>query len=358
MFADAQRGDGSIPSSPYLGFSTTLIDYPAYWVEASYDYVLHTGDVAYSRRYHDVLVRLLDGWYASQARHDGLIVNRLGPMDYGYIRRTGTVVTYYNAIYARALALGAALAGWVGDVGRAAAWKARSSAVARRTRDVFWDPAAGAFQDAEGSTAAHPQDGNAFAILAGADLRRRRANGDLVPRPPQPTRLREHDGRVERVRRPSLGDARPRAGLSVHLVLRGAGPVRGRPRRVRRRAGATRVGLHASSGATRYDLGGDRPVWRRLSEHVYQLRVGVVSRSCPRLDRIRARDPSDVARLCDVHRRSAGARSRVGEGRGLDARTARSGSNGGAGRTAARGSPSPIRPGLGVCFADELSKYG
>jgi len=171
MFADAQREDGSIPSSPYLGFSTTLIDYPAYWVEASHDYVLHTGDLGYARKYQPVLIRLLDGWYPSQARPDGLIVNTYGPMDYGYIRRTGSVVTYYNAAYARALVFGAVIAGWVGDVAHVGAWKARAAAVARRTHELLWDPAAGAFQDAEGSTAAHPQDGNAFAILAGAASR-------------------------------------------------------------------------------------------------------------------------------------------------------------------------------------------
>ena len=65
MFAEAQHADGSIPSSPYLDFSTVLIDYPAYWVEASYDYVLHTGDLGYARRYHQTLIRLFDGWYPS-----------------------------------------------------------------------------------------------------------------------------------------------------------------------------------------------------------------------------------------------------------------------------------------------------
>ena len=171
MFGDAQRANGSIPSSPYLNFSTTLIDYPSYWVEASHDYVLHTGDLAYARRYHATLVRLLNGWYPSLARHDGLIVNTQGPMDYGYIRRTGEVVAYYNAGYARALGLGAKLAGWVGDIARAGAWRARSTAVSAAIRQAFWDPAAGAFQDSEGSTAAHPQDGNSFAILAGAASR-------------------------------------------------------------------------------------------------------------------------------------------------------------------------------------------
>jgi alpha-L-rhamnosidase-like protein len=171
MFAEAQHADGSIPSSPYLDFSTVLIDYPAYWVEASYDYVLHTGDLEYARRYHQTLIRLLDGWYPSLARADGLIVNTQGPMDYGYIRRTGTVVAYYNGGYARALSLGAALAQWVGDVAHAGSWTQRSRTVAATMRRVFWDPQAGAFKDSEESTAAHPQDANAFAILAGSATR-------------------------------------------------------------------------------------------------------------------------------------------------------------------------------------------
>ncbi|HWL33207.1 MAG TPA: alpha-L-rhamnosidase C-terminal domain-containing protein [Gaiellaceae bacterium] len=171
MFADAQRGDGSIPSSPYVNFSTTLIDYPAYWIEASYDYVLHTGDIGYARRYHQTLIRLLDGWYRSIARPDGLIVNTHGPMDYGYIRRTGEVVAYYNGGYARALRLGSELARWVGDVAHAGSWQQRSGTLATTIRRVFWDSSVGAFQDSEASTAAHPQDANAFAILAGAATR-------------------------------------------------------------------------------------------------------------------------------------------------------------------------------------------
>ena len=60
---------------------------------------------------------------------------------------------------------------WVGDVARAGAWSRRSTALAATIRQVFWDPPAGAFQDSERSTIAHPQDANAFAILAGAATR-------------------------------------------------------------------------------------------------------------------------------------------------------------------------------------------
>ena len=171
MFAEAQHGSGAIPSSPYLNFSTVLIDYPAYWVEASYDYVLHTGDLEYARRYHSTLVRLLDRWYPSIARADGLIVNTQGPMDYGYIRRTGEVVAYYNAGYARALRLGSYLARWIGDIAHAGSWQLRADTTATTIRRVFWDASASAFQDSAASAAAHPQDANAFAILAGAASR-------------------------------------------------------------------------------------------------------------------------------------------------------------------------------------------
>ena len=102
------------------------------------------------------------------ARGDGLIVNTFGPHDYGYIRRTGSVVGYYNAGYSAALGLAAKLATWTGDSARAAAWDARAAAIAARVREVFWDDVAGAFLDSEGGQVAHPQDANALAVLAGA----------------------------------------------------------------------------------------------------------------------------------------------------------------------------------------------
>lgn len=168
MFARAQHSNGAIPSSPYLDFRTVLIDYPAYWVEATHDYVLHTGDLAFAREVYPVLSRLMDGWYPSLTRADGLIVNTVGTMDYGYIRRTGNVVGYYNAGYARALGFAAKLAAWTGHPVRASAWDARSVRVAARIRQVFWDETASAFLDSEGGSVAHPQDANAFAVLAGA----------------------------------------------------------------------------------------------------------------------------------------------------------------------------------------------
>ena len=48
MFAEAQRGDGIDPVEPVPRLLDDPIHYPSYWVEASHDYVLHTGDLDYT----------------------------------------------------------------------------------------------------------------------------------------------------------------------------------------------------------------------------------------------------------------------------------------------------------------------
>jgi Bacterial alpha-L-rhamnosidase C-terminal domain len=52
-------------------------------------------------------------------------------------------------------------------VRRATVWRARAQQLAGRFASAFWDPSVGAFQDTTEDDAVHPQDGNAFAILAG-----------------------------------------------------------------------------------------------------------------------------------------------------------------------------------------------
>ncbi len=56
------------------------------------------------------LETLMNTWYPAQIGPDGLLVDNLGPFDYGYIPRTGSTVAYYNAGYVRALRLAAKLA--------------------------------------------------------------------------------------------------------------------------------------------------------------------------------------------------------------------------------------------------------
>lgn len=166
-FAGAQHGDGSIPASPIFDGSTTLFDYNAYWLIALHDYVLASGDLGFARAVWPNVVRLLDGYYASKTLPNGLVRSDLGFYDYGYIRRRGEVVAYFNAQYAYALTRAAELAAWIGDRAHATGWTARSKAVAAAFTDAFWDPGVGAFGDTTVDRATHPQDGNAFAALAG-----------------------------------------------------------------------------------------------------------------------------------------------------------------------------------------------
>lgn len=166
-YAGAQHGDGSIPASPSMNGALTLFDYNAYWVEDVYDYVLYTGDLALARQVWPSLVKLMNTWYPAQMGPDGLLVDGLGPADYGYIPRTGTTVAYYNAGYVRALRLAAQIASWVGQAGQAGAWTARIAPVASAFTTAFWDGTVGAYRDATVGQVVHPEDGNVFAVLAG-----------------------------------------------------------------------------------------------------------------------------------------------------------------------------------------------
>ncbi len=166
-FASAQHPDGSIPASPLGGGSLVLFDYNAYWLIALDDYVLDSGDLGLARQVWPHVVKLIDGFYARHTLPNGLLVNDLGPSDYAFIRRSGTVVAYFNAEYAYALTRTAQLATWLDHPSRAAAWRTRAHAVAVAFGSAFWDSRAGAFADTTTDFATHPQDGNAFAVLAG-----------------------------------------------------------------------------------------------------------------------------------------------------------------------------------------------
>jgi hypothetical protein len=169
-FAQNQHPDGAIPASPEGGGTRVFFDYNAFWIEDVYDYVLYTGDLALARAVWPNLVELVDGWYPAQRGPGGLLVDGLGPYDYAYVPRRGTTVAYYNAGYVRALRFAAQLATWLGHPEEAAAW--RSAGPSAATFDgAFWDASVGAFKDATTGPAIHPEDGNAFAILAGLATR-------------------------------------------------------------------------------------------------------------------------------------------------------------------------------------------
>ncbi len=172
-FADAQQPDGAIPATPAIpavplvGGQLVLFDYPSFWVQCLYDYVLYSGDLSIVPQLWPNLVQLMDLWYPAQAGADGLLVDDLGPADYAYIHRQGTVVAYYNAGYVLALNEAAKLANWAGESGEAAAWEARAAALSAPFNATFFDRSLGAYLDSPTGAPVHPQDGNAFAILAG-----------------------------------------------------------------------------------------------------------------------------------------------------------------------------------------------
>jgi len=165
LFANAQLADGYVPASPIA--TSVLFDYPAYWVLAVDNLLLYRGELPQVGQYWPALVKVIDHWYPSFGRADGLIDDPYPPGDYAYIQRAGPLVAYYNAIYARALQAAAQIADALGHSDAADRWLARADGLVVPFGAVFWDASVGAFQDSPTEPTVHSQDGNAFAILAG-----------------------------------------------------------------------------------------------------------------------------------------------------------------------------------------------
>lgn len=165
-----QRSDGWIPPASIGHYTLPLFDYPMYWVTASWDYVLYTGDVGYGRTYYPNLVKVLDQWYPSVTDGNGLLQKGLnntgGYGDYAFLGRTGEV-TYYNALYVLALRDAAQLARALGHPADAQRWDGRAASVAAAINAHLWDASAGAYLDSAAGPVRHGQDGNGYAVLAG-----------------------------------------------------------------------------------------------------------------------------------------------------------------------------------------------
>jgi hypothetical protein len=168
--ADHQRSDGWIPPASINHYTLPLFDYPMYWVTASWDYVLYTGDVDYARTYYPNLLKVLDQWYPSVTDSNGLLQKGLngtgGYGDYAFLPRTGEV-TYYNALYVLALRDAARMAQALGHPDDAQRWADRADTVAAAINAHLWDATAGAYLDSAVGAVRHAQDGNGYAVLAG-----------------------------------------------------------------------------------------------------------------------------------------------------------------------------------------------
>lgn len=168
--ANHQRSDGWIPPASINDYTLPLFDYPLWWVTASWDYLLYTGDVSYATTYYPNLVAVLDHWYAGVTDGNGLLNKGLngtdGYGDYAFLPRSGEI-TYYNANYVQALNDAANIAKLIGNTADAARWSALASTVAAAVNEYLWDGAAGAYLDSASGPVRHAQDGNSIAITAG-----------------------------------------------------------------------------------------------------------------------------------------------------------------------------------------------
>jgi hypothetical protein len=168
--ANHQRSDGWIPPASINDYTLPLFDYPLWWVTASWDYLLYTGDVDYATTCYPNLVAVLDHWYASVTDGNGLLNKGLngtdGYGDYAFLPRDGEI-TYYNANYVQALKDAASIAKLIGNTSDAARWSALAVTVAAAVNRYLWDGTAGAYLDSATGPVRHAQDGNSIAITAG-----------------------------------------------------------------------------------------------------------------------------------------------------------------------------------------------
>jgi hypothetical protein len=168
--ANHQRADGWIPPASINDYTLPLFDYPLWWVTASWDYVLYSGDTGYAKTFYNNLVKVLNNWYPSVTDDRGLLDKGMngtsGYGDYAFLPRTGEV-TYYNALYVEALKDAAAMATSLGHGTDATAWQQRAATVTTAINTYLWDPTVGAYLDSNTGPVRHAQDGNGIAVLAG-----------------------------------------------------------------------------------------------------------------------------------------------------------------------------------------------
>ncbi|TGJ87420.1 glycoside hydrolase family 78 [Xylaria hypoxylon] len=165
-----QRADGWIPPASINQYTLQLFDYPLYWVTCSWDYVFYTGNTSYIDAHYAVMVKILDTYYPAHTDSaTKLLVRQNGYGDFAFLPRPGSAA-YYSALYVLALNKAAELAELSAKTDDAARWRERAAAVSEGFQNTLWDSSASAYFDRKCSgagCAAHAQDGNSLAVLAG-----------------------------------------------------------------------------------------------------------------------------------------------------------------------------------------------
>jgi hypothetical protein len=167
--AAQQEPDGYVPAESLVGQHNldekrTYGEYVTWFVHNMAEHWRFTGDRAYLERFYPALEQAM-AWLAAQRDDSGLIgfaasrsCGHYGYSDCGH-------ETYVNALYKRNLDELATLAAALGKDGTAYAASAKAVAAAINAR--LWDDTAGAYRLSLEAPQAHPQDGNAAAVLTG-----------------------------------------------------------------------------------------------------------------------------------------------------------------------------------------------
>ncbi|KAL8417699.1 hypothetical protein RB594_001379 [Gaeumannomyces avenae] len=164
-----QRSDGWIPPASIGNYGLQLFDYPLWWVVCSCDYVLYTGNGTFLQNLWPNLVKVLDGFYPGVTNAATGLIERKGYGDFAFVPREGAV-TYYNALYVRALNYAADMAEQLGHSSDAPRWRSRATQVGDALLKRNWDRSVGAFYDGgrcgnQQLCPTHGQDGNSLAIM-------------------------------------------------------------------------------------------------------------------------------------------------------------------------------------------------
>jgi hypothetical protein len=165
FMAKGQFASGQVPGVylPGSGYQAGWGEYAAWWIQNYWTHYLYTGD----RNFLDAYWPTLTGdvaWFESLVGADGLLNIPGGASGHWGYGNAGEE-TYDNALYVHVLSLAAQAADVEGSP-LASEYRDHAARTSDAINAQLWDPAAGAYLEKPGDTA-HPQDGNAMAVLAG-----------------------------------------------------------------------------------------------------------------------------------------------------------------------------------------------
>jgi hypothetical protein len=156
---------GEVPGVflPGSGYQAGWGEYAAWWIQNYWTHYLYTGDRHFLDTYWPTLTADI-AWFESLVGADGLLNIPGGASGHWGYGNAGEE-TYDNALYVHVLSMAARAADVEGSP-LAAEYRSHATRTSDAINAQLWDPNTGAYIEKPGDTA-HPQDGNAMAVLAG-----------------------------------------------------------------------------------------------------------------------------------------------------------------------------------------------